>query len=362
MQSNPRRGIITTSVSTTTGAIPLPGSGISPDPTDPNNIMRSKQAVSLANLFINYSVASTALPSDFHRKVSTGPTARTFKNPIGNPDDLIRSGSKLENAILDTFERIEKAPSSQTMARAQKARANMEIHYDLLASYQGLTARPEGIDNEGHINFADLPNFHTYNSLQVIRNRKARAPFVALEPQTPNASSSASHHHWTVDISEFIVDYSWRYQNYHLMRDAKGNLRYPSATMAAERDPTPSKNMVVSRLNKLKQNLTNNNGSRNNSISDNTTPDSNVSLQPSIDERPRTGIFNVPIESIHVSKPLDLHSDSTSSINSYNLTTTANNNNNNNDNNNTDDNNDDDDDNNNTNINNNNNNNNNNRW
>lgn len=105
MQSNPRRGIITTSVSTTTGAIPLPGSGISPDPTDPNNIMRSKQAVSLANLFINYSVASTALPSDFHRRVSTGPTARTFKNPIGNPDDLIRSGSKLENAILDTFER-----------------------------------------------------------------------------------------------------------------------------------------------------------------------------------------------------------------------------------------------------------------
>jgi hypothetical protein len=216
------------------------------------------------------------------------------------------------------------------MVRAQKARANMEIHYDLLASYQGLTTRPEGIDNEGRSNFATLPNFYTYNPLQVIRNRKARTPFVALEPHTPNVSSSASHHHWTVDISEFIVDQPWRYQNYHLIRDAKGKLRYPSATMLAERDSTPSKNMIVSRFNKLKQNLTNNNGSRsrNNSISDNTTADSDVSRQPSIDERHHTSIFNVPIESIQKSKPLDLHSDSTTSINSHNFTTTSNNNHN----------------------------------
>ncbi|KAF5093260.1 hypothetical protein D0Z00_004146 [Geotrichum galactomycetum] len=333
MPSNSRRGTTATSVSTTPRTNPLPSSALSlelsPDPTDPNNITRSKQAVSLANLFINYTVASTSSPSDLRRNLSTGPTVRTFQNPIENADDLIRSGSKLENAILDTFERVEISPSPQTLVRAQKARANMEIHYDLLASYQGVTTRPEGLDNEGRSSFAALPNFYTYNPLQVIRNRKVRTPFVALESQTPNASSSASHHHWTVDISEFISDQPWRYQNYHLIRDAKGKLRYPSTTTVAERDSALSKNMIVSRLNKLKQNLTNNNGSRsrNSSISENTTPDSDVSRQPSIDERHRTGIFNVPIESIQKSKPLDLHSDSTSSINSHNFTTTDTNNN-----------------------------------
>lgn len=331
MPSKSSRGIIATPAVKTPKASPLPGFvqtlELSPDPTDPDNITRSKQAINLANLFINYTVAKTVSPADLRRNASTGPQIHIFRKSIQDADDLVKSGSKLETAILESFKRNEITPSPQTIHRAQKARANMEIHYDLLATFQGIVTKPEGIDSEEHKRFAALPKFYCYNPLQVIRNRKARTPFVALERQESNASSSAGHHYWTVDISELIVDQPWRYQNYHLMRDAKGKLLYPETSMVVDRDLTASKNMIVSRLTKLKQNLTSSTSSRsrNSSVSDYASTDIDFSSQQNIDEKHRTGIFDVAIESVQKSKPLDLHSDSTS-INNHKVTAVDNNN------------------------------------
>lgn len=331
MPSKSSRGIIATPAVKTPKANPLPGFvqtlELSPDPTDPDNITRSKQAINLANLFINYTVAKTVSPADLRRNASTGPQIHIFHNSIQDANSLVKSGSKLETAILDSFKRNEITPSPQTIHRAQKARANMEIHYDLLATSQGIVTQPEGIDSEEHKKFAALPKFYCYNPLQVIRNRKARTPFVALERQESNASSSAGHHFWTVDISELIVDQSWRYQNYHLMRDVKGKLLYPETDMVVDRNLTASKSMIVSRLNKLKQNLTSSTSSRsrNSSVSDYASTDIDFLSQQNIDEKHRTGIFDVAIESVQKSKPLDLHSDSTS-INNHKVTAVDNNN------------------------------------
>lgn len=311
---------------------------------DTDQTTRSKQAAKLATLFINFKLANEQVPSELHGISTSGPSSHDHKT---TPMEPIASGSILENQILENFQRPIN-PSVETMFRAQRARANLELHYDMLASYQGKSiVSPEDDSTDEAQTRNKLPGFFCYNPLQVIRNRKYRIAPGSLDPSTKHNHqhhhhhhhhqnslhhnsfqrgerdqqfNSPGHHYWTVDISEFIVDFSWKAQNYFLMHGPSGQLLYPDHSTENRKSepkqtvpsgkPDSSKRLLVSGLNKLKQNFTVTGGRSGAPVSNPTveSPPPETSAPESLKsnsedplsavEEFRSNIRDVPIESI----------------------------------------------------------------
>lgn len=193
---------------------------------------RSKQATKLATLLLNVKLASETVPSNLH----STPSSPSHHKPAFQAERPLASGSMLESQILENFGRPVN-PSVETLMRAQKARANLEIHFSLIALFQDpcLTLADGSLRNK------DCPVAPSYNPLQSIRNRRIRPAQGPLElhptgqknfghyvtRDSKNEAASLNTHHWTLDASELMSDHSWQYVNYHLMRGPDSKLLFP---------------------------------------------------------------------------------------------------------------------------------------
>lgn len=173
-----------------------------------DKVNRSKQAAQIANRFMNFKLAN-----------DTAPEGLTPSKP-----------PNLEaNGLAAPAPKKTLNPSPETLLRVQRAKANLELHYDLMAAYGEFAAACGSLDP------TKKPPIPTrYNPLQIIRNRKIRLAKVPGEPE----KSSKLHHHstqtknaatryWEIDRLETVLDYSWQCQSYHLIRGPDGKLLYP---------------------------------------------------------------------------------------------------------------------------------------
>lgn len=257
-----------------------------PPPGNLDQTTRSKQANKLATLLLNVKIASETVPSNLHPT----PSSPSHHKPAFQADSPLASGSILERQLLENFGRPVK-PSVETLMRAQKARANLEIHFSLIALFQD----PAVTLADGSLRSKDCPVAPAYNPLQTIRNRRIRPAQGPLElhptghknfghyvsrKDSKNEPASLYTHHWTLDASELMSDHSWQYMNYHLMRGPDSKLLFPDknppekhhhhhshsslkpqdplnrvASTRSQNTSLHSSSKLASRLNKLKKNI-----------------------------------------------------------------------------------------------------------
>lgn len=173
-----------------------------------DKVNRSKQAAQIANRLMNFKLANDTVPE----ALSPSKPPNVEANGLAAP-----TPKKTLN------------PSPETLLRVQRAKANLELHYDLMAAYREFAAACGSLDS------SKKPPIPTrYNPLQIIRNRKIRLAQVPGEPESSNKrhhhskqTKNAATGHWEIDRLETILDYSWQCQSYHLMKGPDGKLLYP---------------------------------------------------------------------------------------------------------------------------------------
>ncbi|ANB14431.1 hypothetical protein AWJ20_2019 [Sugiyamaella lignohabitans] len=290
---------VPTSSSNDVGSIGTGSSGTTlppsspPQPSSPNagsrpeskSLQRSKDTARMAALLMNLRYADetsnisdygTTLPTD--TRVTGSPLTSNGKLmasslapsnshvPKGAPLPLLDtsfgsshmshpgSSSPISNANLDSVTGSNHPPSptvisSTTRARAIRAKARLELQYEMISEYQTGRRRnvmhfPEepdenkhDVESSDHVktseNDNNVPSLgdrvkekYTYNPLQVIRNR------VAKKEQGNGylhyiVNNTAWNFYWHVDVSELVSDYAWRIRYGGNMRDREGKLLYP---------------------------------------------------------------------------------------------------------------------------------------
>lgn len=237
---------------------------------------RSKKAAQLATRFINFKLALEPTPSSLrhtnsaHQHPKPGLPSSTL-----SATEAVVTGSKLEQQLIQNFARPVKL-SVETRVRAQRARANLELRFDMMDAYRdfaiacSMGGSSTETNNEpptacgGSVGANGFPALKStnaasagYNPLQIIRNRTTRPGVGTFENKTYNSrghhvggrggtagdadtkkstftdslfinsSANGKPYYWDVDAAEIILDYSWRCQFYKLMRGPKGQLLYP---------------------------------------------------------------------------------------------------------------------------------------
>lgn len=181
------------------------------DEQDSSRFARSKRAAQLASRIINLDVARQTAVSANLWQTPNQPTKAA--GPIAM--DPATPGSALEQQLVKNFNR-KVNPSFETVVRAQRARANLELHFDLMDACQQFASV--------HDVKQPLPSsLAIYNPLQTIRSREARASNgpklhskarAAINFSKLDSKSLASHPscHWEITPADLILDYSWRCQ------------------------------------------------------------------------------------------------------------------------------------------------------
>lgn len=174
------------------------------------NLERSKDAARLGSLMVNLK---------YSHLDSTGDTLLSQRGLI--PEEHLVGHAQANHKVTHI--------SSGTRARVLKAKAAIELKYQMIAAYQ----EPITIDSNGfgalssgqekalaNANDQTLPS--RYNPLQIIRDRAMRL-----------AHSQSNEHHpqicyWFIDPSEYVRDFSWRDRHLDLLKNGKGKYLYPS--------------------------------------------------------------------------------------------------------------------------------------
>lgn len=185
-------------------------------------------------------------PSSTNRKNAT--TATTTTSPANDESDQFertKEAARLASMIMNmktaeakndgsSYAKFNAQPppvqerefSQGTLFRARKAKAKLELKYQMIQNFQQ-DAFPDLNNNDGHddeneddkTDGPDDNNFgHSsgyFNPLQTIRNRIYR----------PAASGNSKPDYiWKVTPQELVQDFSWQLRNRHKMRDRRGRL------------------------------------------------------------------------------------------------------------------------------------------
>lgn len=174
------------------------------------NLERSKDAARLGSLMVNLK---------YSHLDSTGDTLLSQRGLI--PEEHLVGHAQAHHRITHI--------SSGTRARVLKAKAAIELKYQMIAAYQ----EPIIIDDDGLGAFsADLAKLSAngdvrtlpsrYNPLQIIRDRTMRLAHAQFHESSPQIC------YWFIDPSEYVRDFSWRERHLDLLKNGKGKYVYPS--------------------------------------------------------------------------------------------------------------------------------------
>lgn len=136
--------------------------------------------------------------------------------------------------------------SSATRARAIRAKAKLELKFQIIETFQVNPLVVES-DNSSY----EVPG--CYNPLQTIRNRTAKKE--QGKGYSEYLTNKSTKTIWDVDVAELVGDFSWQMRYYRLMRDREGRLLYPEPT--------------TSQTNNINNNIYNNNNINSNSNTSN---------------------------------------------------------------------------------------------
>lgn len=120
--------------------------------------------------------------------------------------------------------------SSATRARAVRARAKLELKYQIIETFQ---QNPLVLESSETGETREVPG--KYNPLQTIRNRIAKKE--QGKGYSGYLTGKPDSHMYDVDVAELVADFSWQIRYYRLMRNRQGKLLYP------EQKPTSMKTL-----------------------------------------------------------------------------------------------------------------------
>lgn len=170
-------------------------------------VLRSKNSARMATRLMNFKVAQQSSQKELWQAHGH---QQSSKLPVSSPQQVDESvpvdtpGSALEQQLLQNSKRPFN-PSLETTIRAQKARANLELHFDIMGLCQGFNI----CEQENLI----PKNMAVYNPLETIRNRDAQKSVCPDFNQHSKVSKHKSH--WDLEPSELIWDFSRRCQLYN---------------------------------------------------------------------------------------------------------------------------------------------------
>lgn len=177
-------------------------------------------------------------PSKSKLRISTHKSRRSVESPLASPT----AGSPTLFV------------SGATRARAVKARAKLELQYEMIGEFQNPNFRKMAVHHqyehqyeetahnatatefeqqlhqefyrEGQSRGKELREQTTYNPLQILRNRSTKKSQGRGYGQPISGPQNQSLF-WSIDVSELVSDFSWRIRYRHLMVDRHGQLLYP---------------------------------------------------------------------------------------------------------------------------------------
>lgn len=218
------------------------------------------------------------------------PSSKSRNTLFSQPDDVVGNvtpslfqANKLRNEHNPVSSVSPDRPvmliSRETLIRAERAKAVLELRYSLVRAFQGDPSWwYQQVDPEKLKTDQNVPIFTQYNPLQTIRNRSFRPRRIQPSSSALDRTSSVSsndrrsshfgpheynsyHHHrhhtlrssdsdsdsnnnntfkyfgpqydphseyfWNVDVYELISDFNWRLTQYNLMKDRNGNPVFP---------------------------------------------------------------------------------------------------------------------------------------
>jgi hypothetical protein len=167
-------------------------------------IKRSQQAAQMASRMINMKIASEgATPKTLH------PNHILLLPSTGDASGKIEP----ENHKL-----IQASPA--TLGRVERVKASLELHYDMIAAYQGSNSFamicPDKNEQDDTGNFEQRG---VYNPVRIIRNRRTRDALELPAVRTQAAQLARQQMQsrllcyakspWTIDAYEMVIDYTW---------------------------------------------------------------------------------------------------------------------------------------------------------
>lgn len=181
-------------------------------------IKRSQQAAEMASRMINIKIASEA----------NSPT-------LSSKFPAFHSSTGVAGTGIDYERRQLIQVSSATLARVERVKASIELHYDMIAAYQGSNMCVVLSDSKNKNCSVETDNRGEYNPLRIIRNRRTRDLLKLPNTQTQAiqlAEQQMQSRHlyyakslWTIDAFEMVMDCAWSQQLIQLQKQGKSILQ-----------------------------------------------------------------------------------------------------------------------------------------
>lgn len=182
-------------------------------------IKRSQQAAQMASRMINIKIASENANS----------------STLSSKFPAFHSNTGVAGTGIDYDRRQLIQVSSATLARVERVKANIELHYDMIAAYQDSSMCVVISDSKNKNCSVETDNRGEYNPLRIIRNRRTRdllklpntqAQAVQLaEQQMQSRHLCYAKSSWTIDAYEMVMDCAWGQQLIQLQKQGKSLLQ-----------------------------------------------------------------------------------------------------------------------------------------